>query len=49
MPANTIDAMILGFSVILGSIVLYVGSLFLRIRQARKQLVKRQDTLPPLK
>ena len=36
MPADTFNDMILGFSVILGVLVLYVLSLFLRFRKARK-------------
>lgn len=35
MPADTISEMILGYSVILGVLLLYVISLFLRIRAAQ--------------
>jgi hypothetical protein len=37
MPANTLSDMILGFSVILGVLLLYVISLILRFRKARSQ------------
>jgi hypothetical protein len=45
MPADTLNDMILGFSVILGVLLLYVFSLFLRTRKALGQQQKRgEDT-----
>jgi hypothetical protein len=38
MPADTLNEMILGFSVILGVLVLYTLSLLLRIRKSQRQL-----------
>lgn len=35
-PADTVNYMIMGFSVILGSMVLYVLSLILRVRSLRQ-------------
>lgn len=37
MPADTLTEMILGFSVILGVLLLYVLSLFLRVRKAQNR------------
>ena len=37
MPADTLNEMILGFSVILGLLLLYVLSLFRRIHKAKTQ------------
>ncbi len=37
MPADTLTDMILGFSVILGVLLVYVISLILRVRKARSQ------------
>jgi hypothetical protein len=40
---DTLTEMILGFSVILGVLVLYVITLYLRIRQARAHLKSRSE------
>ena len=37
MPADTFNEMIFGFSVILGILVLYVVTLFFRIRKAQSK------------
>ena len=42
MPADTLTEMILGFSVILGVLLLYVLSLFLRVRKAKNRQKKRR-------
>jgi hypothetical protein len=47
MPANTLNEMILGFSVILGILVLYTLSLLLRIRKSQRQLEERRRHTPP--
>jgi len=47
MPADTFNDMILGFSVILGVLVLYVLSLFLRIQKARKGQTDKRNQDPP--
>ena len=44
MTADTLTEMILGFSVILGVLLLYALSLFLRIRKARSQGKNNPDT-----
>ena len=36
MPANTLNDMILGFAVILGTILIYIITLIIRIRSATK-------------
>ena len=46
MPANTQTEMILGFSVILGVLLLYVLSLILRFRKAQNQKKGSADHLP---
>ncbi|HOM67660.1 MAG TPA: hypothetical protein PLA02_10475 [Brevefilum fermentans] len=38
MPANTLTEMILGFSIILGTLAIYAFTLILRTRHARKKL-----------
>jgi|GEM_PF-1040709 hypothetical protein len=37
MPVDTLNEMILGFAVILGVVLIYVLSLILRTRRAKKQ------------
>ena len=37
MPADTLNAMILGFAVILGVLVVYIITLILRMKRARKR------------
>jgi hypothetical protein len=38
MPADTLNDMILGFAVILGTLTLYVLSLIIRIAKAKKDI-----------
>lgn len=49
MPADTLTEMILGFSVILGGLLLYALSLFLRIRRAQNRKKNIKDHLPKAK
>ncbi len=35
-PADTVNYMIMGFSVILGTMALYIASLFVRVQSLRK-------------
>ena len=37
MPVDTLNQMMMGFAVILGILVIYAVSLFIRFRQARKK------------
>jgi len=37
MPANTLSDMILGFSVVIGILFLYVLSLFLRLKHEKRK------------
>lgn len=37
MPAETLNQMILGFAVILGILVIYVVSLIIRLRKAKRK------------
>ena len=37
MPANTLNDMILGFSIILGSLVIYILTLIIRTHNLRKK------------
>ncbi len=43
MPANTLNDMILGFTVILGVLLIYVLTLVIRIRRARAMRGKIQQ------
>jgi hypothetical protein len=48
MPADTFSEMILGFSVILGILALYVVTLFFRIRKARSKGKEEGNQSPPV-
>jgi hypothetical protein len=37
MPANTLNDMILGYAVILGILLIYILTIFIRTRKARHQ------------
>jgi hypothetical protein len=37
MPANTLNDMILGFAIILGSLVIYILTLIIRTHKAKKR------------
>ena len=43
MPLNTLPEMILGFTVILGILLIYVVTLILRTRKAKSQYQEMQD------
>ena len=45
--ADTLSEMILGFSVILGVLILYVIALFLRLRKARAHHAEITNKTPP--
>ncbi len=49
MPADTMSEMILGFSVILGVLLLYAISLFLRTRKALTQQQDQVEDTPQAK
>lgn len=46
MPADTVLDMILGFSVILGVLLLYIISLFWRTRKARQRQQNQAENSP---
>jgi hypothetical protein len=46
MPAETLNQMILGFAVILGILVIYVVSLIIRLRKAKRKSRQAREQYP---
>ena len=43
MPAETLNQMIMGFAVILSILVIYILSLFIRLRKAKKKHINNHN------
>ncbi|HSR47390.1 MAG TPA: hypothetical protein VLL77_05325 [Anaerolineales bacterium] len=46
-PAETLNYMLLGFGVILGTIALYILSVWIRMRNTRRDLALLEEMKPP--